>query len=144
MGAKKISLKGKGGYATYKAKGQYEKNRKRRLERHLKAYPEDATAQAALKAISYRRYTPKTKGGWINRKDVAYHGVPIGEAQLIARAKRVARKINNMLATDRPYQELLKQVAVAVKNKETKDALTQSKNKSKQSYNKAKQKPNAK
>ena len=53
----------------------------------------------------------------------------------------MARKINNMLATDRPYQELLKQVAVAVKNKETKDALTQSKNKSKQSYNKAKQKP---
>lgn len=117
MGAKKISLKGKGCYATYKATGRYEKNRKRDLERHLKKYPNDECAKAALKNISYRRATPKAVGGWIDRKDPSYHGVPANTAQVIAQVKKIVSKVNRELATNRPYQDLLKKIAVETQNR---------------------------
>lgn len=122
MGAKKVSQKGKGSCATYKATGKYEKNRKRRLERHLKKYPDDAVAQAALKNITYRRYTPHVVGGWINRKDPSFHGVPANSAQVLAQVKKIVSKVSNELATNRGYRELLKAVAVEAKNKEIKAA----------------------
>ena len=122
MGAKKVSHKGKGSFATYKSLGKYEKNRKRRLERHLKAYPDDACAQAALKNITYRRYTPKVVGGWINRKDPAFHGVAANTAQGLAQVKSIVRKVGNELVYNRQYQELLKAIAVETRNKELKAA----------------------
>lgn len=114
--AKKISLKGKGCYQVYKATGRYEKNRKRRLERHLKAYPEDAVAKAALKTIEYRRYTPKTTGGWINRKDESFQKLTLGEARDLAQIRRNARKVVNELAYNRAYQKIVAAVAQEVKN----------------------------
>lgn len=120
MGAKKTSLKGKGSYKVYESLGKYEKNRKRRLERHLKKYPNDETAKKALGKIEYRRYKPHTRGGWIDRKDPAFQGLPIGEAMLMARVKKVASKVTRILATDHAYQKLLADVAVAVKNREQK------------------------
>lgn len=117
MGAKKTSIKGKGCYATYKATGRYEKNRKRDLERHIKKFPDDECAKAALKNISYRRYTPHVVGGWINRKDPTFHGVPANTAQVLAQVKRIVRKVSNELLTNRTYQDLLKKVAIETQNK---------------------------
>jgi uncharacterized protein HemY len=51
-------------YAQYDAK--YAKNRAARLERHIKAHPEDKTALHALGSISYRRKKPNKKGGWMS------------------------------------------------------------------------------
>ena len=56
----------KNGYSNYKAKGQYEKNRARDLERHVSANPTDAVAEKAMGKIKYRRKTPTNKGGWAN------------------------------------------------------------------------------
>ena len=56
----------KNGYSNYKAKGQYEKNRARGLERHVAANPTDAVAEKAMGKIKYRRKTPTNKGGWAN------------------------------------------------------------------------------
>lgn len=118
MGAKKLSQKGKGTYAVYKAKDQYTKNRKRRLERHLKAYPGDEAAQAALKNIEYRRYTPKTRGGWvIARRDTHMVGLTFAEAKAMAFIKKNERKVLNELRFNRDYQKLLAEVAVAESNR---------------------------
>lgn len=46
-------------YAAYKATNRYDKNRKRRLDRHLKAHPNDKQAEKARKGvITYRRQKP--------------------------------------------------------------------------------------
>ena len=124
MGAKKTSLKGKGGYKVYESLGKYEKNRKRRLERHLKKYPNDETAKKALGNIKYRRYKPHTTGGWINRKDPAFFGIPVGEAMIMAAVKKVASKVSRILATDHAYQKLLADAAIALKNREIKVAAS--------------------
>ena len=54
--------------SLYKAQGSYAMNRQRRLERHLKAHPEDVKAIDALKAnvINPKRKTPNSKLGWLS------------------------------------------------------------------------------
>lgn len=59
--AKGRSKQQQGKYASYKTSMVWAKNRKAKLERHLKAQPNDEQAVAATKNISYRRKTPKTK-----------------------------------------------------------------------------------
>jgi len=48
-------------YATYKTQSRYAANKKAKLERHLKKYPNDEKAKQALKDISStpKRGTPK-------------------------------------------------------------------------------------
>ena len=48
-------------YSAYKAAQVWSKNRRAKLEKHLKAHPTDEKAVAATKNISYRRKTPKGK-----------------------------------------------------------------------------------
>lgn len=51
-------------YGEYKYR--YAENRKKRIEKHLERHPNDVAAQEALKnASTYRRRTPRVKGGWI-------------------------------------------------------------------------------
>jgi hypothetical protein len=69
---KKTSFKGKRQYAAYGAEDRVTKNRIARLERAVKAQPNDMQAVAALKALKdgksgRRRKTPFTKGGWCDR-----------------------------------------------------------------------------
>lgn len=55
---------GKNVQAAYKSENRVVKNRIRRLERHLKKYPNDTVAQTALKdGPERRRYTP-SKNVW--------------------------------------------------------------------------------
>lgn len=61
MGVKKVSMNGKGSYAAYKACSSFTKNKRRKIERHLKLQPNDAKAVEALKVVSSAkpRTTPK-------------------------------------------------------------------------------------
>lgn len=119
--AKKISLKGKGSFAVYKSSCKYEKNRKRRLERHLKAYPEDTVAQAALSNIKYRRYTPNTKGGWANIKTTgSLQKLTMEESRKLALVRKMCRKILNELAYNRAYQKIAAEAAIANKASQAK------------------------
>ena len=55
-------------FAQYKASRKWEANRKRKLERALKAQPNNEQVTRALKNIVYRRKTPKTRewsASWI-------------------------------------------------------------------------------
>lgn len=54
----------KNGYTSYKASSQYEKNRRRDLQTHLKDHPNDEVAQKAVGSIKYRRKKPNAKNGW--------------------------------------------------------------------------------
>lgn len=47
-------------YASYKASNRQAVNRKRKLTKLLKEFPNNEQIAAALKNISYRRRTPKT------------------------------------------------------------------------------------
>ena len=61
MAGKKTSKGQEGYYATYKSTGKYAKNRKAKLERALKAQPNNEQIKIALKNIVYRRKTPNTQ-----------------------------------------------------------------------------------
>lgn len=54
----------KDAYSAYKASGRYEKNRARRLSKHLVNHPNDEVAQTATKKISYRRTKPNNDLGF--------------------------------------------------------------------------------
>lgn len=60
---KKVSDKGKKGYAKYKAQGRVGINRKRKIARHVKLHPEDVQAVAALAkcGMTYTRKKPATR-----------------------------------------------------------------------------------
>lgn len=55
-------------YALYKTTRKWEANRKRRLEKTLRAQPNNKQVQAALKSLVYRRRTPTNRvwsASWI-------------------------------------------------------------------------------
>ena len=51
---------GKAYYAAYKSQNRYTTNKRKKLERTLKAHPNNLQVVAALKNISYKRKTPGT------------------------------------------------------------------------------------
>lgn len=55
-------LSDKAQYSAYKSQGRYAKNKRAKLERHLKKFPNDEQAQEALKNVSSdpKRKTPNT------------------------------------------------------------------------------------
>ena len=59
--AQKTSKGQEGYYSRYKANKTWEVNRKRKLERTLKAQPDNLQVKTALKSIVYRRKTPTTR-----------------------------------------------------------------------------------
>lgn len=52
MAAKKQSASDKAQYATYQSAGVYAKNKAAKIARHIKRFPNDVNAAAAVKAIS--------------------------------------------------------------------------------------------
>jgi len=108
---KKISLKGKKSYATYKAANTYEKNAKKKLQRHLKKFPDDECAKSALTHIKYRRQTPKTPLGWCDKKIEAYQGLGKAAAMQMAQYLKLMRKVNNEGLYDKTVQAFHAKVA---------------------------------
>lgn len=66
--AGKKSRKGKGTYAVYKAESRLQKNRTKRLERHLKKHPNDAQTAAAAKKPVTPRAAPSKRGNYPESK----------------------------------------------------------------------------
>lgn len=60
MATKSRSKHQEGLYKSYQAQNRQAANRKKKLERTLKAQPNNEQVVAALKNIKYRRGTPKT------------------------------------------------------------------------------------
>ena len=59
-------------YAAYKSQGTFAKNRRKKLERTLKAQPNNLQVAQALKNIdSYRRKTPNVSTWSTTRRDTA-------------------------------------------------------------------------
>lgn len=59
MGTKTSSKHQQDLYKSYQAQGRQAANRKKKLERTLKAQPNNEQVQKALQNIKYRRHTPK-------------------------------------------------------------------------------------
>lgn len=70
--AKQKSRKGKGSYAAYAAEDRMQKNRVRKLKRHLKNHPNDEQAFKAP-AVGTRR-KPAGKAGYPAQKFYIYDG----------------------------------------------------------------------
>ena len=83
-------------YGAYKAQARYSKNKRAKLERHLKKYPEDAQAAEALKNVSPepRRKTPKT---------YMWSKTQIKQAEMLARVG-----LNGNAVLNKKYAELHK------------------------------------
>lgn len=108
--AKKISWKGKKSYATYKANSQYQKNAKRKLQRHLKKFPNDEVAKAALGHIEYRRQLPKEPSGWCDKKIEAYQGLGRADTMKMAQIIKHCRKVHNEGLYDKSVQAMHKKL----------------------------------
>lgn len=75
MPQKKRSYAGKKQYGMYQVEGRYAKNKKAKLERHLKKFPNDAKALAALKCIKeYSRKKSHTRGHFPEANGYVYDG----------------------------------------------------------------------
>ena len=59
--AKKSSWKGKKQYPTYKTENRVYKNKIAKLEKHIKAYPEDEKAKEALERIKKSGYSGRQR-----------------------------------------------------------------------------------
>lgn len=62
---KKVSWAGKKQFAMYKNENRFAKNKRRKLEKHVKLYPDDLKAKKVLEegikeGFSYKRKTPKS------------------------------------------------------------------------------------
>lgn len=86
----------KNGYSNYKSTGRYEKNRKRDLEKHLEAHPNDEVAKGTK--IKYRRKKPLNKNGWtysafktMDKKFRAEHCVTKSQCKFWAMANKLRR-----------------------------------------------------
>jgi len=73
MAQKKKSYRGKKQYGVYESQGKYAKNKRAKLERHLKKYPNDAQAKRALGSINaYSRKKSQIKGHYPPAKSYVF------------------------------------------------------------------------
>jgi hypothetical protein len=90
--AGKKSSKGKGTYNVYLANDQFQKNRTRKLKRHIAKFPNDDVAIAALKTPGNIRQKPMTKGHFPPKarfiRDEAGHKIPMPAFAYGTRSKK--------------------------------------------------------
>jgi len=117
-------------YATYKTQSRYAANKKAKLERHLKKYPNDEKAKQALKDISStpKRGTPESTMWSSQQREVAqmFASVGINGHHALNNAKVSARLDAEHLRFDAEYKESLMK-------KESKNKIPTAKKKSKPS-----------
>ena len=99
MSKLKVSATKKARNASYGLKGSCAKNAKRKLEAHIKKYPNDLQAQQALKnGVGRTRKTPNEQLGWV-KEDIknAFGATPPTRtaarqmAQVLAHSRKIAR-----------------------------------------------------
>ena len=121
--AKKASLKGKKGYATYNALNSFGKNKARKIQQHIKKQPNDALAVEALKTAKSStptRKKPTATNGWIQKGDLRYIGQTKQGAKLLAKIAAFEKSINNQLQYDRSSVKNQKPKEQPVSNKPVK------------------------
>lgn len=128
--AKKISLKGKKSYLTYKALSHFSKNKIKKIARHIKKYPDDVSAKDALKAASNSEVTrkkPNTRSGWVNRRDERFAKLTKAEAMAVAQIAKHEKKVRNEGQYDKKVQSTIAKLNEAIKDqpKNTKPQNTQ-------------------
>lgn len=96
-------------YAQYKQRNSYSSNKKMKLERHLKKYPNDEKAAEALKNISSdpKRKTPRSKMWSAQSRQVAqmFASVGINGNHALGNEKLSARIDEEYLRFDAAYKE---------------------------------------
>ena len=86
-------------HSLYSSKGSCAKNAKRKLEAHIKKYPNDLQAQQALKnGVGRTRKTPNEQLGWVSESvKNAFGATPPTRtaarqmAQVLAHSRKIAR-----------------------------------------------------
>ena len=104
-------------YGAYKTGGKYEKNRRRRLNKHIAANPEDKVAAAATNKIEYRRGKPKSPLGWtysafknVDKKFRSENMVTKEQCQFWAYALKIQKKVaNEMMHLPKDVRERMRQ-----------------------------------
>lgn len=99
MSKLKASATKKARNASYGLKGSCAKNAKRKLEAHIKKYPNDLQAQQALKnGVGRTRKTPNEQLGWVSESiKNAFGATPPTRtaarqmAQVLAHSRKIAR-----------------------------------------------------
>ena len=99
MSKLKVSATKKARNASYGLKGSCAKNAKRKLEAHIKKYPNDLQAQQALKnGVGRTRKTPNEQLGWVSESvKNAFGATPPTRtsarqmAQVLAHSRKIAR-----------------------------------------------------
>lgn len=103
-------------YKAYKAGGQFSKNKRAKIERHLKKHPEDKQSQEALKNIpAYSRKVPKNRI-WSDKTKQAY-------AQQL---KELGYKGSRALVVLKQYGDIMGQSLKRRKKKTREDQLEDS------------------
>lgn len=102
-GSKRGGTSWKAGYTQYKARVQCDKNKARKLAKHLKAHPEDK--QAAAAKPTYGRSAPKVKGGWVTgavfASFVQYLSIPEEGFVNVSRSRAVQKRLAQHKSADR-------------------------------------------
>lgn len=99
MSKLKVSATKKARNASYGLKGSCAKNAKRKLEAHIRKYPNDLQAQNALKkGVGRTRKTPNEQLGWVSESvKNAFGATPPTRtaarqmAQVLAHSRKIAR-----------------------------------------------------
>lgn len=112
---KKVSKAGKGTYARYRSSNTYARNKQRKLERHLKSFPEDSVAKKCLESglkggFSWKRRTPQTKQWSKPDKYQAQLWTSLGYSgkKYIDFIRALKKKVNTIIAPkSRKPQELV-------------------------------------
>lgn len=113
--AKGAGISKKNQYTAYKAQSHYAKNKRAKLERHLKKYPDDEQAKQALENVSPnpRRKTPNTYM-WSKQQ--------IERAQLLAKVG-----LNGNVVLNKKHEENLKDQIIGFGSLHALDEIPKSK-----------------
>lgn len=95
MANNKKSRKDKGYYAIYKTRDQFSKNKTRKLERHLRAFPNDTAAAAALASIRAGSKSPRWGYKGAEKTTWTENRVVMGVRAILRRVDRVYKTVKN-------------------------------------------------
>jgi hypothetical protein len=95
MANNKKSLKDKGYYAIYKNRDQFSKNKIRKLERHLRAFPNDTAAAGVLASIRSGSKSPRWGYKGAEKTTWTENRVVMGVRAILRRVDRVYKTVKN-------------------------------------------------
>ena len=96
-------------YARYKLANKFNANYIKRLKRHLKKFPNDTSAQEALKkGPTFTRKKPEQKLGWVTKWDQKAFGVLRPATAYSLAAHKILTKVTEVISTESKNTSTLK------------------------------------